>query len=83
MEEVGTLVCKILDMLKQNPVNKEDVEEEIVIDLKFLDTSIGSKMIVDSGVPLSIVCSRRLKYTSKKQKINETLLEYKNCVRRY
>ena len=48
-------------MLKINPINMKFVEEEIVIDVKFVDTSIGSRMILDSEVSLSFVSSRWLK----------------------
>ena len=33
------------------------VEEDIIVDVKFVDASNGMRMIVDSGAPLSIVSS--------------------------
>ena len=72
-----------MEMLKKNPINMKFVEEEIVIDVKFMNTCIGSRMIVDSGAPLSIVSSRWLKRYIEEAKVDENVLEYKNCVRRF
>ena len=49
---------QILDMLKKNLVNMKFLEEEIVIDVRFVDESTRSKMIVDSGVLLSILSDK-------------------------
>ena len=72
-----------MEMLKKNAINMKFVEEEIVIDVKFVDTCIGSRMIVDSGAPLSIVSSRWLKRYIEEAKVDEYVLEYKNCVTRF
>lgn len=53
-------ICHILEILKKNPVNLIFIEEEIVVDGKFMSESKGFKMIVDSGVHLSIVSEKWL-----------------------
>ena len=44
--EVEKYVGQILEMLKKNPINMKFVEEEIVIDVTFMDASIGLRYIV-------------------------------------
>ena len=83
VEEIEMSVSKILEMLKQNPVTMKYVEEEIVIDVKFVDASIGSRMIVGSGAPLSIMSSSWLKRYIKEAKVDENKVVYKNCLRRF
>ena len=45
-------------MLKKNPANLKYVEEEVGMDVKFIDEKAGMWMIVDSGAPLSIVSEK-------------------------
>ena len=61
VEKVEKSIEEILEMLKKNPTNMKYVEEEIVIDVKFVDKNTGMRMIVDSGAPLSLVSSNWLK----------------------
>ena len=58
-------VDQILEMLKKNPVNLKLVEEDIVIDMKFMSNSKGLKIILDSWVPLSIMREKWLKKAVK------------------
>ena len=44
----------ILEMLKKNSVNQHILDEEIIVDLKFMSERTGFKTIVYSGAPLSI-----------------------------
>ena len=83
VDKVEKKVDNILEMITKNLVNVKFVEEEIVIDVKFVDETRGSKMIVDSGAPLSIVSERWLKRYIEEKVVNEKDLEYKNCVRRF
>ena len=65
-EKVDKSVSEIMEMLKKSPVNMKFVEEEIIVDVKFVDVNIGTRIIVDSGAPLSIVSSNWLKICKKK-----------------
>ena len=47
-----------MEILKKNPISMKYVEEEIVVDVKFMDASIRSKFIVDCVAPLSVVSDR-------------------------
>ena len=40
LEKVDKYQIEIVEMLKKNPINMKYVEEEIVIDVKFVDASI-------------------------------------------
>ena len=60
-EKVEKSVEQVIEMLNTNPVNVKYVEEEIIIDIKFVEASIGRRMIVDSGAPMSIVSANWLK----------------------
>ena len=55
IEKKMVKIDPILEILKKNNVNLKFVEEEIVVDDKFISESKGLQMIVDSGAPLSIV----------------------------
>ena len=57
VDKVERSVSEIMEMLNKSPVNMKFVEEEMTVDFKFVDASIGTRMIVDSGAPLSIVSS--------------------------
>ena len=83
VEKVEESVNKIMDMLKKNPINTKYIEEEIVIDVKFVDSNIGNKMIIDSGAPLSIVSSSWLDKYVKEAKVDKNDLIYKGCARRF
>ena len=86
MEKVDRMeksVGEMMEMLKRNPINMKYVEEEIIIDVKFVDTNIGQRMIVDSGAPLSIISSNWLEKYIKEAKVDDNEMNYKNCVRRF
>ena len=59
------------------------VEEEIIVDVKFVDTSIGTIMIVESGAPLSIVSSTWLKKYVKENRVDENEIMLRDCVRHF
>ena len=72
-----------MEMLKRNLVKMNYVEEEIVIDIKFVDPNIRKKMLVDSGAPLSIVSSKWLNNYVKEVEIDNTDIIYKDSARRF
>ena len=76
VDKVEKTVGEILEMLKKSPVNMKFVEEEIVVDIKFMSETRGSKMIIDSRAPLSIVSEKWLKKYIEEKAVNENDLEY-------
>ena len=76
LDKVEKKLDNILEMITKNLVNVKFVEEEIVIDVKFVDETRGSKMIVDSGAPLSIVSERWFKRYIEEKVVDEKDLKY-------
>ena len=60
VDKVEKSVDEIKEMPKKNPVNMKYVEEEIIVDVKFVDANIGTRMIIDSGAPLFTYCEFEL-----------------------
>ena len=58
VDGVENKVDIILYIIMENLGNVKFVNKEIVIYVKFLDKTKGSKLIVDSGVPFSMVSER-------------------------
>ena len=83
VDELTKTVNSMKDMITNKLVNVKFVEEEIVIDVKFVDETRGLKMIVDSGAPLSIVSERWFKRYIEEKAVDERELKYKHCVRRF
>ena len=80
VDKVKKSVIEIMEMLKNNLINMKYVEDEIVIDMKFVDASNEMRMIVGSGAPISIVSSTWLKKYLNEAKVDVNDLNYKNCV---
>ena len=59
------------------------MEEEIVVDVKFVDTRRGTKMIVDILAPLSLVSMSWMKRYQEENQVDEKEMKYRNCVRRF
>ena len=71
VEKVERSVDDIMEMLKKRPINMKFVEEEIVVDIKFVDTRKGTRMIVDSGAPLSLVSLSWLKSYQEENQVDD------------
>ena len=54
-------VKRIEEMLKKVTINTQFVEEEIFIDVKYVQKEIDTSMIIDSGAPVSLISSTWLK----------------------
>ena len=50
-------VKRIEEMLKKVTINTQYVEEEIFIDVKYVQKEIDTSMIIDSGAPVSLISS--------------------------
>ena len=78
VDKVEKSVSEIMEMLK-NPVNMKFVED-IIIKVKIVDANIRTRMIVDSGAPLSIVSLDWLQRYVKENNVDDNEMNYKNCV---
>ena len=55
VDKMEKFIDEIMEMLRKSLINMKFVEEEIVINVKFVDVRGGTRMIVDSRAPLSLV----------------------------
>ena len=73
--------------MKEIPQNKlictHFVEEEIVIDVKYVNAGVGRMMLIDSGTPKSISCLIWLKGYLRDAKVSKEEVKKKNCARRF
>ena len=62
-KEIGTIkksvgsIKNIEEMLKKATINTQFVEEEICIDVKYVEKEVNNNMIIDSGAPVSLMSS--------------------------
>ena len=80
-EEFEKSLNEIKEMLKT--INTQYVEEEIVIDVKYVKEGQERVMLIDNGAPKSIVSSRWFEGYLKDTKVDERDVKRKNCTRRF
>ena len=73
----------IMELIKKSPVVTKFIEEEIVIDIKYVDKSVVDHMIIDSGAPVLIVSSKWLKKYLRDAKVEDEEVKKKSCARRF
>ena len=54
VDKVERSVIEMMEILKKSPVNMKFVEEEIIVDVKYVDAGIGSRMIVNCEFKLVV-----------------------------
>ena len=54
--------------MMEKTVNTQYVEEEIIIDVKYVEKNVDNMMIIDSGAPVSIVVEHGLTSTLRMQR---------------
>ena len=64
-------------------INTQYVEEEIVIDVKYVNEGQERVMLIDSGAPKSIVSSRWFEGYLKDAKVDEKDVKRKDCTKRF
>merc|ERR1711984_34629 len=62
-------VSRIEEMLKKVTINTQFVEEEIFIDVKYVQKETDNSMIIDSGAPVSLLSSTWLKNYIEEAKV--------------
>ena len=69
-----TAVKNMEEMLKKMTINTQFVEEEICIDIKYVEKEIKTSMIIDSGAPVSLMSSNWfIKYIEEAKVENEDI----------
>merc|ERR1712105_60797 len=64
-------IKKIEEMLKKVTINTQYVEEEIFIDIKYVQRETDNSMIIDSGAPVSLVSNAWLKNYMEEAKVGD------------
>ena len=77
IEEFKKSQDEIKEMLKT--INTQYVEEEIVIDVKYVNKGQERMMLIDSSAPKSIVSSRWFKGYLKDAKVDEESMKRRLC----
>ena len=73
----------MMELLKKNSVNTKFVEEEIVINVNYVDKNVVDHMIIDSRAPVSIVGSSWLEKYLRDAKVDDKEVKKRSCARRF
>merc|ERR1712030_13939 len=76
-------VKKIEEMLKKVTINTQFVEEEISIDIKYVQRETENSMIIDSGAPVSLVSNAWLKNYMAEAKVGDERIKQESNSRRF
>ena len=74
---------EIKEMLKNKLVDTQFVEEEFIIDVKYVNTGAKKMILIDSDAPKSIVSSKWLEEYLREVKVNGDEARRKKCARRF
>ena len=74
---------EIKEMLKGKFVNTQFVEEEVIVDVKYVNAGAPRMMLIDSGAPKSVVSKEWIEGYLKDMKVCEDEIEKKSCCRRF
>ena len=77
-KDIGDLTVLINKSLKTN-----FVEEESVIDVRFVNETSAIKMIVDNGVPYYIVSTKWIAKYMDEEGVDKDEMEYEDCFKRF
>ena len=69
--------------LKNKLINTQFVEEEIVIDVKYVNDGTDRMMLIDNGAPKLIVSSRWLNGYLQDAKVSEEDNKKNSCARKF
>merc|ERR1712105_420849 len=76
-------VSRIEEMLKKVTINTQFVEEEIFIDVKYLQKETDNSMIIDSGAPVSLLSSTWLRSYMQEAKVSKESIRQASSNRRF
>merc|ERR1712237_35299 len=83
LSTVEQSVKKIEEMLKKVTINTQFVEEEISIDIKYVQRETENSMIIDSGAPVSLVSNAWLKNYMAEAKVGDERIKQESNSRRF
>ena len=70
-------------MLKGKVINGHFVEEDVIVDVKYINAGAPRMMLIDSGAPKSVVSKEWIEGYLKDMKVDESEIEKKSCCRRF
>ena len=77
-------ITEIKEMIRSSKlVNTQFVEEEMIVDLKFVNAGAPRMMLIDSGAPKSVVSREWIEGYLKDMKVSEDEVRRKSCYRRF
>merc|ERR1712105_96240 len=85
-KEIGVIKTSnknIEEMLKKATINTKFVEEEIFIDVKYVEKEIENTMIIDSGAPVSLMSSNWFNNYIKEAKVDNEQIKKSSSNRRF
>ena len=82
-KEINTKLDKLQEMMKGKVISGHFVEEEVVIDVNYMNDGAARMMLVDCGAPKSVVSTRWIEGYLKDMKVDESEIERKSCCRRF
>ena len=71
------------EMLKGKFVNTQFLEEEVIVDVKYMNAGAPRMMLIDSGAPKSVVSKEWIEGYLKDMKVGEDEIEKMSCCRRF
>ena len=80
-KKVETLEKDIIKELKGKVINGHFVEEEVIVDVKYMNAGVPRMMLIDSGAPKSVVSKEWIEGYLKNMKVSEDEIEMKSCCR--
>ena len=71
------------EMLKGKVINGHFLEEEVVINVNFINDGAARMMLVDCGVPKLVVSTEWIEGYLKDMKVDESEIKRRSCCRRF
>merc|ERR1711905_37234 len=76
-------LSRIEEMLKKVTINTQFVDEEIFIDVKYVQKETDNSMIIDSGAPVSLLSSTWLRSYMQEAKVSKESIRQASSNRRF
>ena len=70
-------------MIKGKVINGHFVKEYVIVDVKFVNAEAPKMMLIDNGVPKSVVSRELIDRYLRDMKVNEEEIRRKSCYRRF
>ena len=83
VEELRKEMKELKDLVKEKIVSGNFVEEEVVIDVNYMNDGAAKMMLVDCGAPKSVVSKKWIDSYLGEMKVDENEVERRSCCRRF